>query len=312
MKNKKKIKIVFFGTFEFGKIVLEKLIEKELKPCLVITPPDKPVGRKRIISPPPVKTLALQYNIPVLQDEKIVNLLPEIKEKSPDLGIVADFGKIIPKEILEIPKYGILNLHPSLLPKYRGPSPIQSAIIEGEKKTGISIILMDEKIDHGPILATKEVNLPKNIDFQNLREILAKTGAETLIKVIPQWINGKIKPKKQNHSKATFTKIIKREDGKINWTESAEKIERKLRALSPWPGVFTFWNGKRLKILKAQSAKAPIKKKKPGTVFLFKDKVGVFCKKGVLILKEVQLEGKKPTDIMSFIRGYRNFVGSEL
>jgi len=155
----KTIKTVFLGTPSFGGIILKKLLESGCKPVLVVTEPDKPVGRKQTLTPPPVKLIAQKYNIPIAQPEKIVNCKLKIENLKPDLGIVAAFGQIIPNNILTIPKYGFLNVHPSLLPKYRGPSPIQNAILNGDKETGVSIILLDEKMDHGPILAQRELEI---------------------------------------------------------------------------------------------------------------------------------------------------------
>ena len=221
---------------------------------------------------------------------------------SPDLIIVAAYGKILPKEILEIPKYGCLNIHPSLLPKYRGPSPIQSAILNGEKETGTTIILMDEKIDHGKIIASEKLtNSVKKTPYKELSKKLAKMSAELLIKTIPNWINGKIKPKPQDETKATYTKSIKREDGKINWSDSAERIERKFYAFYPWPGIFTFFE-KNGKILRVKILDLEISNKEDKNNFFIK------LKKKYLIIKKIQPEGKKPMLAEDFKRGYGNIT----
>ncbi len=261
MENNK-MKTVFLGKGEFGEIVIKGLIENGYKPV-------------------------------VFYDFK------KIEKLKPDLVIVASYGKIIPKKILEIPKYDCLNIHPSLLPKYRGPSPIQTTILNGDKKTGVTIILMDEKIDHGPILAQQEWEIPNpksqipnksqipinKITYDELNKKLAEFGVKLLIEIIPRWINNEIKPKPQDELKATYTKILKREDGKIDWSKPSQEIERQIRAFNPWPGAFTFIKHKgkalRIKILEAD-----------------------ISKENKLIIKKLQPEGKKPMTFEEFQRGY--------
>jgi len=221
-----KPKIVFLGTPEFGAIILEGLVKNNYKPILVITPPDKPTGRKQILTPPPVKTTARKYNILVAQPEKVRDYQPEIENLKPDLIIAAAYGQILPKEILEIPRYGCLNIHPSLLPKYKGPSPMQTAILNGDKETGITIFLMDEKIDHGKIVSNLRFSISnKRITSQKLSQKLAELGVKLLIETIPKWIGGEIKTRAQNDSKATYTKPLKKEDGRIDWKKSSAEIE---------------------------------------------------------------------------------------
>jgi methionyl-tRNA formyltransferase len=297
--NKIKLKIIYLGTPEFGAVVLEGLIKNNYKPILAITAPDKPAGRKQILTPPPVKTLAQKHKILVLQPTRIGSRLSGI---NPDLGIVSAYGQIIPKDILKIPKYGFINVHPSLLPKYRGPSPIQTAILNGDQKTGVTIILMDEKIDHGKIISNFQFPISnKKITYQKLSQKLAELGAELLIKTIPKWINNEIKPQPQDESKATYTKIIKKEDGKIDWSKPAEKIERQIRAFYPWPGSFTFFkkNGKilRVKILEAEISK----EEKP-------KQLCIKCGKNYLAIKKLQPENKKPMTAEDFKRGYGNAI----
>jgi methionyl-tRNA formyltransferase len=220
MKQETNLKIVFLGTPEFGAIILEKLIKANFKPVLVVTSPDKPVGRKQTLTPPLVKVVAQKYKIPILQPEKILNLKPQISNLQPDLIVVAAYGQILPKEILDIPKYGSLNVHPSLLPKYRGSSPIQYAILNGDKETGVTIILLDEKIDHGDILAISNFESQiSNLTSGELSKELANFGAELLVKTIPKWMKAEIKPRPQDNSKATYTKNFKKEDGKIDKLE---------------------------------------------------------------------------------------------
>ncbi|PIR72090.1 MAG: methionyl-tRNA formyltransferase [Candidatus Nealsonbacteria bacterium CG10_big_fil_rev_8_21_14_0_10_36_24] len=294
--DKEKFKIIFLGTPEFGVIILEGLINGGHKPILVVTAPDKPVGRKQMLTPPPVKTIAQKYNILIEQPKKIKNLELKIKNLKPDLGIVAAYGHIIPQEILTIPKYGFLNVHPSLLPKYRGPSPIQTAILNGDEETGVTIILMDEKIDHGPILAKRELEFSiSNFQFSKLHDKLAELGVKLLLETIAKWINGEIKPKPQNESKATYTKIIKKDDGKINWSRPTTEIEKQIRAFNPWPGTFTFIKKNNLPSLKLRRASKIIRVK------ILEAEVS---KSNQLIIKKIQPEGKKPMTFEEFKRGY--------
>jgi len=275
------------GTPEFGAIILKSLIENDLKPDLVITQPDKPVGRKQIITPPQVKVLAQENNIPVIQPAELKEIIEDIKEMNPDLIITAAYGELIPKEVLDIPKHKTINVHPSLLPKYRGASPIQSVILNGDKKTGVTIMLVDEKLDSGPILSQEEIEIKEKETAKELHDKLATLGADLLIKTIPQWVLGTIEEKEQNEDEATYFNVIEKEDGKIDWKESAETIERKVRAFNPWPGTYTFYNEKILKILEAEVT---------GTK---------------LIIKKVQLEGKKPMSFEEFLRGHSDYVISQ-
>lgn len=279
-----KPKIVFMGTPEFGAIVLQGLIKGEYKPVLLVTSSDKPMGRKQILTPPPAKVLAQKYNIPILQPPKILDSRFQILDSKPDLIIVAAYGQILPEEILKIPKYGCLNIHPSLLPKYRGPSPIQQAILKGDKETGVTIILMDEQMDHGPIITQKKTIIGNNETSQLLHDRLAALAVELLIDAIPDWIDGKIKLQPQEEKKATYTKILERESGLIDWEKPAKVIDCQIRALTPWPGTYTLYKNQRLKVLKST------------------------LKKDKLIIEEVQLEGKKPIGFKDFLRGHGDFL----
>jgi len=319
--------IIFFGTPYFSKIILEKLIQTSYRPALVITAPDKPVGRKKILTPPPTKVLAQKHAIKIWQPEKlnIENWKSEIgKLRNVDLAIVVAYGKIIPKSILNTLPAGFINVHPSLLPKYRGPSPIQSAILNGDEKTGVTIMLLDEKMDHGPILASREY--PRNkeqgtnksqipmtkITTPELSDILAEEGAELLVETIPKWINKEIEPKEQNHNKATYTKIITREDGRVDWKKPAQYIERQLRALTPWPGIFTFWKDKRLKIISLHIAAKKSDSHAIGQLVPYKDSFAVQTGAGFVVPKIVQLEGKKPQSAEEFLKGHSSILGNTL
>jgi len=212
---------------------------------------------------------------------QIVN--PESKEV--DLTVVACYGKILPKEMLKIPKHGALNVHPSLLPKYRGPAPVPTTILNGEEETGVTIILMDEQADHGPVLAAREFsNGLGKPTTPELSKILWELGGDLLVETIPKWIAGEITPQEQDHSKATYTKKLAREDGRIDWNRPVEYIERQVRAFTPWPGAFTFWKGKRVKILEAH------------------------IEQGKLVIDELQLEGKKSATFHDFLLGHPDFI----
>jgi methionyl-tRNA formyltransferase len=313
------MKIIFFGTPEFGAIILEEIVKSEYKPFLVVTAPDRPKGRKKILTPPPVKIKAQNYNIPLQQPEKVKNLKPKIENLKPDLGILAAYGQIIPKDILDIPKYGFLNVHPSLLPKYRGPSPIQYTILNGDKETGVSIILMDEKIDHGPIISTSKFSLQEQgnlkLTYEELNKKLAEIGAKLLIETIPKWLRGEIRPQSQDDSKATYTKIIRKEDGKIDWQKPAEVIEREIRAFNPWPSSYCFLEEKIIKILEADCIEENSEKtlEEAGKI-LEKTEQGeiiVQTGKGLLRIKKLQIEGGKVLSSADFLRG-RNIIGKTL
>ena len=297
--NTNSLKFAFFGTSELSVKILEKLIEGSYIPSLVVTTPDKPKGRKMVLTPPPIKVFAQKNNLKIIQPEKLNSELfqktdlPGLTSQSLratmqdgfssgyDLFIVASYGKIIPKSILDIPKFGTLNVHPSLLPKFRGPSPIQSFILSGEEGTGVTIMLMDEKVDHGAILAQQnlEVRLPSGLgsrtskwmNAKELEEKLAELGGEMLVDTIPKWINGEIKAKEQDHNEATFTKKITKEDGFVELEkDSPETIYRKFLAFQPWPGIYYFTqkNARKIRIIitdmeLSESGELKIKKVKP-------------------------------------------------
>lgn len=317
-----KVRTILMGTSEFAAGVFEKAyfeLKNRLEIITVITAPDKPVGRKQELTPSPVKKWALELNFSVLEPIKIrdIEWIDKVKSLNPDLIILCAYGQIIPKEILDIPKYGALNIHPSLLPKYRGASPIHAAILNGDKETGTTLMVMDEKMDHGDIVASAKLQITNSQTFKKLSDGLAKLSTDLLIKTLPNYIDGKIKPKPQDHSKATFCKLIKKENGKIDWNKPAQEIERQIRAFHIWPGTYTFFNNKQLKILEADpSTSLPSSRgagganKKVGEVFLTDDKqLVVQTRNGVLVLKQVHLEGKKPMSAQDFLNGHSEIIG---
>lgn len=240
----KKTSIVFFGTPQFSAHVLDELEVKGIVPTLIIASPDKPKGRKQIITPPETKVWAQERDISVLQPTKITDeFIDELGNSDWDLFIVASYGKILPARLLEIPKKGVLNVHPSLLPRLRGASPIRSAILEDEKETGVTIMLIDEGMDHGPIVAQARVEVESWPPKASLLEALfAHEGGELLAEVIPLWLEGNITPEEQDHDKATFTKKIKKEDGLIDLSDDPYQNLLKIRAYEGWPGTYFFVN----------------------------------------------------------------------
>lgn len=283
-----KPKIIFFGTFEYAAHSLKSLLEENYSIEMVVTNPDSPQGRKKVLTPTPVKLVAKAHSLEVLQPYslkigKLENSLEieklKLKIKTADLGIVVAYSKIIPKEILELFPKSVLNIHPSLLPAYRGPSPIQSAILNGEKETGVTIMKIDEEVDHGPILAQAKYQIPPDDYNSQISHELFELGTELLIQNIPDYLSGKAEIKLQDHSKATFTKKFSWENGKIDWSQPAEKIYNQIRALNPEPGTWTTFEGKILKIPKAK------------------------LENGKILPEEVQLEGKKNMPFEDFLRG---------
>jgi len=324
-----KIRTILMGTPEFAEKIFRKFYSAmwdKFEILAVITALDKPAGRKQELIPSPVKKWALRLNLPILQPKKIADPaeIRRVQELNPELIILCAYGQIIPKEILEMlssrqgrGKYGALNIHPSLLPKYRGASPIQATILNGDKIAGATIMLMDEKMDHGDIISNFQFPISNKPTYEELSEKLADLGAELLIKTLPDWISGKTKPRPQDHSKATFCKIIKKQDGKIDWNKSAEQIERQIRAFHKWPGSFAEIKSQKSKvknkILKILNADVVNKntENKPGKIFLDKNKnLCVQTGNGILILKQVQLEGKKPMSCSSFLNGHPEILTS--
>ena len=280
------MKVVFFGTSEFAVPSLTALYEAGFD-VTVITMPDMPSGRNKIITSPVIKAIAEKFSLKVLQPKTLKDDLffEEFKSLAPNICVVAAYGKIIPEQYLSIPKY-FLNIHPSLLPKYRGPTPIQTAILNGEEKTGITIMQVDKDVDHGPIFEQKEFVIEPDETYPLLHDRLAEEGAEILMDVI-QNIDT-ITPREQDHSQVTFTKIYERADARIDWSRSAEEIYNQIRALNPEPGTWTMWNDKIINIKKAERIE------------------------GKLTLSLIQLEGKKETTLAEFLHGHPDFDVSQL
>ncbi len=318
MENNTKLRIIYFGTSYFSKIILQALIENDYNVVALFTRPDLPRGRNQEIEKNPVRLLAEQKQIPIYTPIKLDDLVvTEIKKIKPDIIILAAYGKLLPREILDIPGFGCLNVHASLLPKYRGPSPIQNVLLNGEKETGVTIIQMNKGIDTGNILAKEKIIIESEDNAQTLEIKIAELGAKLLLKILLPWVERKIEPIKQNDAEATVCQLIEREDGKIIWENEAEKIYNMYRAFYPWPGIFTFWKQKeqltRIKLTRISLQKNdPETKYEVGQVFQLGDKIGVQCLKGIIIIEELQLEGKKNMLIQEFLNGHSDFIGSNL
>lgn len=312
--NIKKPELIFLGTPDFALPALKRLMASDFKPSLVITQPDQPVGRRQELTPPPVKVLANQNKIKVLQPATKKELADIFRKNFCDVAIVVAYGMILPASVLATPKHGFLNIHPSLLPKYRGSSPIQSALLNGEKETGVTVMKLTEKMDAGPILVSQGFKITDQ-NASQLHDLLAELGAELLVKVLPDYLSNKIDLMPQDDSRATYTKIIKREDGLINWGKSAELIFNQFRAFNPWPGVFTYLAGKRLKISNLSVFSGNLKQDDSphGTVFLSTDKdLVVKCGEGYIKLDKIQLEGKKETTASEFLKGHQDVINQVL
>jgi methionyl-tRNA formyltransferase len=297
------MKIVFVGTTEFGLPTLEKL-KSQFELCFVITTPDKPVGRKKIITPSPIKSWAVAKSVEFLETEKILLLKDKIFSASPDIIIVASFGQMIPQDILDIPKLGCLNIHPSLLPKYRGPTPIQSALENCDKETGVSIIFMDKQMDHGDIVAQKRLKIDDADDYMSLQNKLAGTSADIMIAVLTDIEQGKITKIVQNDNEATFTKIINFKESRIDWTVDAKAIYKKIQAYKHEPGVWTKHKDKVIKILKSSLTQSEDHLVDlPGKLSTQDSKLKVHCGTGSLLVEQLQVEGKNPISGLDFYNG---------
>ena len=314
MNAEQSLKIVFMGTPSFALPVLSALLDAGHEVVGLYTQPDKPSGRGRGTTPSPVKAYATEHGLRVFQPASLrrPDAHEELASLSPDVIVVAAYGRILPPGTLELPPLGCLNVHPSLLPRYRGPSPVSAAVLNGDQTTGVTVMKLDEGMDTGPIVAQKETPIAPPEDAEELTARLFRIGASLLIDVLPRWARGEIRPRPQDDSDASTTKRLSREDGQIDWTLSASRIERQVRAYRPWPGTFTRWGGRLLKIIEA-SAPNPETKLQPGHVALSPDgSVHVGAGAGALVVARLQLEGRRAVTAEEFVRGHPDFVGSTL
>lgn len=306
-------KLVFMGTPDFAVPVLKALIER-YEIVGVVTQPDRRVGRGRRVEASPVKVVALAHGLSVLQPPRLrqPDAVAELRALLPEVIVVAAFGQILRAEVLDIPPKGCLNVHASLLPKYRGAAPIAAAILAGEEGTGVTIMLMDEGMDTGPILSQATCPIFPQDTGESLSTRLAQLGANLLMDTLPRWLAGEIEPRPQDHSQATCSRIIAKEDGLIDWSQSAIEIWRRSRAYHPWPSTYTYWRGKLLKVIRVEALPHWSGEGEPGQVMALDEGLAVATGEGALLLSEVQLAGKRALNIENFARGHRDFVGSVL
>ncbi|MCF0134515.1 MAG: methionyl-tRNA formyltransferase [Blautia sp.] len=309
------MKVVYMGTPDFAVLPLRELVNAGYEVTGVVTQPDKPKGRGKALMPTPVKEEALKYGLPVYQPDKVKDpaFFEVLKGLEPDIIVVAAFGQIIPKTILDLPEFGCINIHASLLPKYRGAAPIQQAVIDGEKESGVTIMKMSIGLDTGDMISKVVIPLAKDETGGSLFDKLAQAGAKLLIDTLPDIFAGTAVYEKQPEESPTpYASMITKQMGLMDFSRKAEELERLVRGLSPWPSAYTFLKGKNLKVWNCEVGE-PVSGQEPGTVIRSgKDGICVACCDRELILKEVQLEGKKRMDADAFLRGYQMEDGTRL
>lgn len=314
------MKIVFMGTPDFAVGALQAIIEAGHQVAAVVTQPDKPKGRGKEMQMTPVKVCAVEHGIPVFQPVKIkaAESVEVLRGYGADIFVVAAFGQILSEEILNMPKYGCVNIHASLLPKYRGAAPIQRAIIDGERKTGVTIMQMDKGLDTGDMLFKTEVEIDEKETGDSLHDKLAEAGAKLIVDALPKIEAGEVKPMKQNDEESCYVKMLQKSMGRIDWQQSAVKLDCLIRGLISWPGAFTAYHGKSLKIWEEEvadekNACIQIADAAPGTVVgVEKNAIYVQTGEGVLKILAVQLEGKKRMAVRDFLLGYQMKTGEQL
>jgi methionyl-tRNA formyltransferase len=302
-------RVVFMGSPDFALTTLRSLA-KNYQVVGVVTQPDRASGRGRELKAPPVKLLAQELNIPVMQPQKLrePEAMQQLQAWNPDLIVVAAFGQILKKDVLDMPKYGCINVHASLLPRWRGAAPINAAVLAGDEETGVTIMKMDVGLDTGPMLAMKNIRIKPDDTAGSLFEALATLGADLLIETLPAYMEGKLIPQPQPEEGATYAPMLKKEDGRLDFTQPAVELERRIRAMNPWPGAWFEWNGNVLKVGRGIVGEA--KGKEMGSRLIVEGRPAVKCADGVLILEEVQPPGKKMMPGKAFLSGARNWESS--
>ncbi len=300
------------GTPQFAVPILKALLEGDDEVVAVVTQPDKPAGRGKKLTPPPVKLLAQKYGVPVLQPQKIKEpaFLEELRKLSPDVIVVAAYGKILPKEILELPAYGCINVHASLLPKFRGAAPINWAIISGEKETGVTIMQMDEGMDTGDILLMEKIPIENEETAGTLHDKLSHLGARLILETLKRLKDGTLKPRRQPEEGVSYAPMLRKKDGLLDFNRPAKELACLIRGLDPWPTAYAFFRGKLIKFFRPEALEK--REGAPGEILgLERDGILVGTGKGALKIKEVQLEGKKRISAEEFFRGYRPQKGEK-
>ena len=305
------MRLVYMGTPDIAVPALEALIEAGHDVAAVVTQPDRAQGRHKELVPPPVKAAALAHNIPVLQPEKASapDFIEELRKYEPELIIVMAYGQILKKTLLELPPLGCINIHASLLPKYRGAAPISAVILAGEEKTGVTTMYMDEGLDTGDMLLKEVVDIADDETAQSLETKIAAIGGSLIVKTLDSLQAGTLVREKQNDKEATYVKMIRKEEGQIDWTASAVDIERRIRAFYPWPGTYTWHNGGRIKIYAADVMGIAGSVPAGTVVSAAGGRIIVACGEGALSITSLQSEGKKRMDAADFLRGYRLSAG---
>lgn len=302
------MRIVFMGTPDFAVPSLKALVENGYDVVAAVTQPDKPKGRGNKLAPPEVKQFALEHGIPVFQPIKLrknEEFLAELKELSPDLLVTCAYGNIIPQAVLDVPLYGCINVHGSLLPKYRGAAPIQWAIINGDKVTGVTTMMTDIGIDTGDILLKKEVEITDDINAGELFEVLSEVGAKLLIETIELHKLGKLTRTPQVHSEATHTSMLTKETGLIDWNKEANNIHNLVRGVYPWPVAYTLYNGERMRVLKTTVENAEDTFNEVGKIIDVNDKgIHVSAGKGIILIECLQFDGGKAMKVADYLRGH--------
>jgi methionyl-tRNA formyltransferase len=305
-------RVIFMGTPAFACPPLQTLISRNEQLVAVVTQPDRPKGRGQKLMPPPVKELAIQHDIPVYQPLKVrsPDFIETIRSLRPDIMVVVAFGQILPKDLLDIPHYGCINVHASLLPRYRGAAPLNWCLINGESETGVTTMLMDPGLDTGPMLLKRSTSIDDHEDIVSLHDRMAVMGAALLAETLNGLYAGSIVPQAQDDSLSCYAPLLKKEDGLINWHRDARSIHNQVRGLLVWPGVWTFLDGQQLKVCRTRVADGA---GHPGRVLRAdRDGIEVACLTGSLIIDELQLSGKKRLDAASFLAGYAIPAGTHL
>ncbi len=296
----------YFGTPQYAATILTRLLAAGHVPELVVTQPDRPAGRNRQLTPPPVKEVALAHGLPVLQPEKITHQVrQELTALTPDVIVVAAYGKILRPAMLAVPPHGCINAHASLLPHYRGAAPVNWMLVNGETQTGITIIKMDAGIDTGPVLAERAIPIASDDNAGTLLVKLAEFAGDLLVETLPRYLAGEIQPRPQPEE-GSYAPMLRKEDGLLDWTQSATAIVNRVRGMTPWPGAYTFWQGKTIKILQAEPVAGH---GAPGEVLRAKKDLLVAAGEGAVILRQLQMQGKKEMPAAAFLNGVPLKVG---
>ena len=299
-------KIVFMGSPDFSIPAMRALAE--VYPIVgVVTQPDRPAGRGRVLTPPPVKRLALELGLPLIQPERLrqPEAMAQLQAWAPDVIVVAAFGQILRPAVLELPRFGCVNVHASLLPRWRGAAPIQAALLNGDAETGITIMRMDAGVDTGPTLSQRALPIQPDDNAGALSERLAALGGELLLETLPAYLSGELAPQPQEDAGATYAPMLNKADGQLDFSQPAEALARRVRAFNPWPGAFTIWQGQMLKIQRAHAVPTPCAV--PGQTVIYQGLPAFCTSDGLLALDELQPAGKKPQPGKAFLQGARGW-----